>query len=289
MNRKKIEPQGTNEDRREHEKGMDARNWQHLVRSTLSLVFVVAGSACDSGYKQIGGLDDGATSTTYGNDDGDGGEACTAQDIDVEADFEPFVDQSLTLICAANVEPADQGWIVLLTHCTDEEGQPVSDREVHLTGTDWPQPELADGDQPLHVVRYIHFSEGSGPRATGVILRTFGQGRLSLFAYRGTEFLIEPDALAPLWMSLDEAACSPGPVPCTPETLYQEFPVGFAVGYGDAFATVGSDMMVADLGIETGAGIVYDVLVGFAVTHECYDDGDFHELQLGIVAKTVSP
>ncbi len=271
---------------------MDARNWQRFGRSTLALVFVAGAPACDSGYKQIGGLDDGGTTTTYGSPDdddddaGDGG-SCPAQDIDVEAGFEPLIEQELTLTCAANVEPADHGWLVLLTRCTDEEGHPASDREIHLTGSDWPQPELADGDQPLHEVRYSHLPSQSGHGARGVILRTLG--RVSLLAFEGTEFLIEPDAVTPLWLSLDEAACTAGPVPCTPETMYQEFPVGFAVGYGDAFASVGSDMMVTDLGSEEGAGTVYDVLVGFAVAHECYDDGDFHELQLGIVARTVNP
>lgn len=56
----------------------------------------------------------------------------------------------------------------------------------------------------------------------------------------------------------------------------------------DALATVASDMMLMDFGIEEGMLTVYDALVGYAVTHECYDDGDFHELQLGIVARTVS-
>jgi hypothetical protein len=120
-----------------------------------------------------------------------------------------------------------------------------------------------------------------------LILRTLGHHRVSLVVFEGTELSVDPNALSPLWLSLDDAACTPGPLPCTPETMYQEFPVGFAIGYGDAFGNVGHDMMLTDLGIDDGASIVYDVLVGFAVTHECYDDGDFHELQLGIVSRTV--
>jgi hypothetical protein len=268
---------------------MNTRNRQRLAHSTLSIVFVASGSACDSGFKQIGGLDDGATTTTNGgNDDGEGGElACVEQDIDVEAHFEPVIEQDLLLTCAANVEASDDGWLVRLTLCTNEQGLPQDDLEVHLTGDDWPEPELADGDQPLHEVRYRTSPGESGHGAHVMILRTLGHQRVSLVVFEGTELPIDPNDLTPLWLSLDDAACTSGPLPCTPETMYQEFPVGFALGYGDAFGNVGHDMMLTGLGTDEGAGTVYDVLVGFAVTHECYDDGDFHELQLGIVARTV--
>jgi hypothetical protein len=268
---------------------MNTRNRQQIARSILVIAFVAAGSACDSGYKQIGALDDGATTTTYGGEPDGGGELeCTEQDIDVEAHFEPSIEQDLFLTCAANVAPSVDGWLVTLTQCTNEEGQPDVDREVHLTGDDWPEPELADGDQPLHEVRYLlQDGEVGGHGAHVLILRTLDHQRVSLLVLEGTQLLVDPNDLVPLWLSLDEAACTAGPLPCTPETMYQEFPVGFAVGYGDAFANVGHDMMIADLGIDEGANTVYDVLVGFAVTHECYDDGDFRELQLGIVARTV--
>jgi hypothetical protein len=273
---------------------MNTRNWQPLALPILALVLVAGASACDSGYKQIGGLDDGATTTTYGGepDGGEGGElACTEQDIDVEAGpLQPTSEQDLFLRCAANVEPSVDGWRVTLTYCSDEQGQPAEDREVHLTGEDWPQPELADGDQPLHEVRYLTRSaDQDGHGSHVLILRTLDHQRVSLLEFEGTHLPLGPNELAPLWISLDDEACTPGSLPCTPETMYQEFPVGFAVGYGDAFGTVGSDMMITDLGLDEGAGTVYDVLVGFAVTHECYDDGDFNELQLGIVARTVDP
>jgi hypothetical protein len=275
---------------------MNTRNWQH---SNLSIVFVagalvlVAGTlGCDSGYKQIGGLDG---NETQGNDEdgdpgnGEGGELeCTAQDIDVESGpLLPESEQDLFLRCAANVEPSGDGWRVTLTNCSDEQGVPQIDRELILSGVDWPEPELADGDQPLHEVRYLITNhEADGYSARALILRTLDQQRVSLIAFEGTEFLFDPNHLSPLWVSLDEAACTPGALPCTPETMYQEFPVGFSLGYGDAFGTVGHDMMLTGLGTDEGANVVYDVLVGFAVTHECYDDGDFHELQLGIVART---
>lgn len=275
---------------------MNARNWQPLAHATLtlvSLVIVVGGSACDSGYKQIGGLDDGATTTTYGGpDDDDGGDGnesgCIEQDVDVEAgNLLPEPEQDLLLRCAANVEPSEEGWRVTFTNCTDEQGDPQVDRELALTGLDWPEPELADGDQPLHEVRYSSSSSGSGHGSRVVIVRTLDHQRVSLVTLEGTEPLLDPGALLPLWLSLDEAACTAGPLPCSPETMYQEFPVGFAIGYGDAFANVAHDMMLTDFGIEEGTNTVYDVLVGFAVTHECYDDGDFRELQLGIVARTI--
>jgi hypothetical protein len=277
---------------------MNTRKRQQLAHCTLSIVVVVVvvgASACDSGDKQIGGLDGDVTSTNSGDPDDDGGDpdggelACTEQDIDVEAGpLLPNPEQDLFLRCAANVEPSADGWRVALTHCSDEDGLPQIDRELALTGLDWPEPELADGDQPLHEIRYSSRNlEEHDHSARAVIVRTLDHHRVSLVAFEGTEFLLDPNDLDPLWVSLDEAACTPGPLPCTPETMYQEFPVGFALGYGDAFATVAHDMMITDFGIEDGAGVVYDVLVGFAVTHECYDDGDFRELQLGIVARTL--
>jgi hypothetical protein len=279
---------------------MNTRNWQRLAHSTLTLVWlvIVAGSsACDSGYKQIGGLDGGASDTSDdddGDDDGDGGDGdggeleCIEQDIDVEAGpLLPSPEQDLLLECAANVEPSGDGWRVTFTQCSDDEGDPQVDREIVLSGLDWPEPELADGDQPLHEVRYLSTNAGNGHSSRVLIVRTLGYQRVSLVVFEGTEMLLDPTHIGPLWISLDEAACTAGPLPCTPETMYQEFPVGFALGYGDAFGNVAHDMMLTDFGIEEGASTVYDVLVGFAVTHECYDDGDFRELQLGIVARTV--
>lgn len=272
---------------------MNKRNRPQLAHSTLALVFVAGGSACDSGYKQIGGLDGGATETHGEEDDPDGGDGdvleCTEQDIDVDAGpLLPMAEQDLLLRCAANVEPSADGWRVTFTHCSDERGQPDIDRELVLTGLDWPEPELVDGDQPLHEVRYlVRNADEHGHSTRALIVRTLDHQRVSLIAFEGSEWLVDPNYLSPLWISLHEAACGPGPLPCTPETLYQEFPVGFTLGYADAFGNVAHDMMITDFGIDEGENTVYDVLVGFAVAHECYEDGDFRELELGIVARTV--
>jgi hypothetical protein len=287
---------------------MNKRNCQRIPRSTsmLVIVLVAGGLACDSGKKQIGSLD-GAEATETNDDDDPGdddpdsegesaetGEGCTQFEatecmpqvsnvIEAAVVDEEQIEQDLLLHCAANVEPITDGYRVTMTHCSDLQGQPQIDHELNLVGS-WPEPELTDGDQPLTEVRYVLDDDGFG--ASWVILRSLDHQRVKLLVFKDTKLEIDPGYILPLWLSVDEAACGPGPLPCTPETQFQEFPVGFSVGYGCAFGTVGHDTMLTDFGIDEGTGTAYDVLAGFAVTHECYEDGDFQELQLGIVGFT---
>jgi hypothetical protein len=260
---------------------------KQLARFTLAFVVVVGGSACEGGHKRIGSLDGFGGTEATGDGDGEGdGKVCEQQEIDIEFDTLLPADPDVLLTCAANVVPTDDGYLVTLSHCSDEQGTPRPDGHIVLDG-DWPEPELADGEEPRTEVRFIRRTLGEdGYTMRCAILRPKSHSRISLLAFEGTEFLLDPEDVSPLWLSLDEAACGQGPVPCTPETQFQEFPVGFTIGYGDAFGTAAHDMMLSDFGIELGVGTVYDVVVGFAVAHECYEDGDFHELMFGIVART---
>src|SRR5690606_26785244 len=215
---------------------------------------------------------------------GDPGGCAAKQDVDIEFQLLPKVEQDAYWECAANVEPSDDGHIVALTHCSNEHGVAQPDRQLHLTG-DWPMPEIGDGDQPLTEVRVIDrdlFEDGYD--ASWVILRSKGGGYVKLIAFDGTELHHDAGHIHPLSIALDNAGCAPDVDTCVGQPHGLQYRIGFKIGFGEAQAVVTDDTWLSGFGSELGTGITYDVLAGFASKHECEPDGDFHELMLGIVA-----
>jgi hypothetical protein len=290
---------------------MQARNWQRSDRFSLALVFVAGVWACESGDKQIGGLDGAGASETngdgegdLGDGDGDGdgetGEACTgdgepeiecaeAQDVSFNWGLmaAPGLDEDALWTCAANVESDADGHVVTLTHCSDSLGQPQSDTLVSLSG-DWPEPEFADGDQPLTEFRYIHGGLAEPGHTTfWLILRPVGQERIALLGFKGNELVIEPSYLGPLTLALADLGCPPNTITCNGGIEGQMHRIGVEVGYGCAHGIAADGTMLTDLGLEEGTGVVYDVLVDRAETYDC--EPDIHEtlLEFGIVGRTL--
>jgi hypothetical protein len=275
-----------------------------ITRSALAFVFILAASACDSGNKLIGSLDHGETGTESGasgeaEGEGETGDACTGDgdaiecaapqgvDIDFEGNIPPVPEVRLT--CAANSEPMADGYRIVLTHCTDSQGLEGSDGFLLLTG-DWPEPELADGTEPLTEVRFLRRDlESDGYSAQWVILRPLDHSRISLLAFDGTELLIDQEYIDPLPLALDNAGCAPDVNSCVGQDVGLEYRIGFAIGDGCSRTVVADDTKVSGVELEPGSETVYDVLVGFAKKHQCEPDGDFHELMLGIVGVTSSP
>ena len=257
------------------------------LASTLSLA--VLASACDSGVKQIGQVEGETSMTTDTGGAGDGdGEACPApQGVDIDFHITPDdgeFGQDRHLACAANTEPSETGYIVALTHCTDELGDPDIDRVISLDG-DWPAPTLHDGEDALTDVRLLERSLDavSQSAATWVVLRSKLDFQVELVALTGTELLIDPDELSPLEIRLDDAGCAPDVDSCAGLTQGLQYRIGFLIRYGDSEAVVADDTRISGFGAEQETDIVYDVLVGFASKHQCEPDGDFHELRLGLV------
>lgn len=287
------------------------------LTASLMLMLVAAGSACDSGLKQIGALEDegaGATETDDDGepDDGDPGDGepepneedeedeqddedacmevddeieCAApQGVDIAFVANPPIEEDLELQCAANIEAIDDGYRIVLTHCSDLQGQPKEERELLLIG-DWSAPELADGDQPLTQVRYLIRDELNFA-VTAVYMRPVGIDRVSLLAYSGNQGIVGPSLLTPLEVRLDSAGCIPGgTISCGPSNRDQEHRIGLRIDYGCSVGFVADDNMLIGLASEEYPDTVYDVFAGVAKVHPCglY----FHELQIGIVGRTL--
>jgi hypothetical protein len=280
-------------------------------RNLVTLVLVVAGSlACESGDKRIGSLE-GADSTETGDEGtpadvetGETGENCMGNGDPIECTepqgvsfswnlmAAPGLEDDVLWTCAANAQSKADGHEVLLTHCSDSQGQPQADTRVYLTG-DGPEPEFADGDQPLTEFRFIVRSPADHDyTAIWMILRPVGQERVSLLGFTGTKMVIDdPSYLSPLTLGLADIGCAPESNLCSGgwRGLTEEGQVtriGVAVDYGCARGIVAESTMLTDLGLEEETGTVYDVLVTMANRWQCPDEGG-NLLELVIVGRTI--
>jgi hypothetical protein len=264
---------------------MNARYW-------LALVVIAGGLACESGDKRIGSLEAAGETETGDACMGDPEEVECAEPQGVSFSWNlmghPDLDKDVLWTCAANVESRDGGYDVHLTHCTDSQGQPKADTRVTLNG-DGPEPEFADGDQPLTEFRFI--VQGGDYTAIWMILRPVGQDRVSLLGFTGTKMIIDdPSVLSPLTLAPTDVNCAPEPAFCSSRRGAmpdgQVTRIGVEVSDGCTRGVVAENTMLSDLGLEQQTGTVYDVLVTMANHWQCQSEGG-NLLELVIVGRTI--